>query len=132
MRAIVTFEEIAALIERKFNVRLQLDYVDDRTMVIAYKKSFLPSVNINVRVESVNDGNIQLSYQCGSAPSLIIAGAIGLIKERIPEGIEIDTSAQQVKVEIGKIDQLKNVTKQVSLTDIGFTSEGLVANIAIK
>lgn len=119
MKAAITFTEISNIIEKKFNVHPVLTKLDDRTLEVKWKpKPYVPAITIKLHIEAVQDDTIHLSYDCNTAVSLMISGAVAYLEEKIPHGIEVNTSEKRINICPLQIKQLEKVVEYVSVNDI--------------
>lgn len=127
----LTFNEILGYVEEKFHVRPTIDVVDSKTLRVMYKVSrFLPTISVDIHIDSVSEGLIRLSYDCSSIVNGLLSGVVGFVQDRIPrEQIEISTDNKKVLVHLDKVEQLKKVLDVVALTDITFYSDSIVLNM---
>ena len=131
MKIQLTYDEILGYVEDKFHVRPTVEVVDDQTLSVSYKISrFVPTINVDIHVDSVSEDLIRLSYDCSSIVNGLLSGVVGFIQERIPrEQIEFSTDNKKVLVHLDKVEQLKKVLDVVALTDITFYSGSIVLNM---
>lgn len=131
MKIQLTYDEILGYVEDKFHVRPTIDVVDSKTLRIMYKVSrFLPTISVDIHIDSVSKDLIRLSYDCSSIVNGLLSGVVGFIQERIPrEQIELSTDNKKVLVNLDKVEQLKKVLDVVALTDITFYSDSIVLNM---
>lgn len=131
MKIQLTYDEILGYVEDKFHVRPTVEVVDDQTLSVSYKISrFVPTINVDIHVDSVSEDLIRLSYDCSSIVNGLLSGVIGFIQDRIPrEQIEISTDNKTVLVHLDKVEQLRKVLDVVVPTDITFYSDSIVLNM---
>lgn len=131
MKIQLTYDEILGYVEDKFHVRPTVEVVDDQTLSVSYKISrFLPTINVDIHVDSVSEELIALSYDCSSNVNGLLSGVVGFIDERIPrEQIEFSTDNKKVLVHLDKVEQLRKVLDVVVPTDITFYSDSIVLNM---
>lgn len=131
MNIVVGIGEISALVEENFNVKLELAQVDEKTLAVRYKPGrILPVLEVGLHVDAVHEEVVELSYNCGVAMGLLIAGAVAYLQERIPSGVDVDTARKYVRVDLGGVEQLKKFVTKMSLTDITFEKEAV--NVELK
>lgn len=57
--------------------------------------------------------------------SLLIAGAIAHLQDRIPSGIEIITTEKRINIHQKNIEKLKEVCEHAEISDISFDKNSL-------
>lgn len=127
----LSYNEILGYVVNKFHIRPTVDVVDSKTLRITYKMNmFLPTISVDVHIDSVSEELIVLSYDCSSIINGLLSGVVGFIQERIPrEQIELSTDNKKVLVHLDKVEQLKKVFDVVVPTDITFYSDSIVLNM---
>ena len=130
MNAIITYKEISDFIEREFHVRPMFTTVDKKTFEVSYKRGFLPTIVVKFHLDAMRKDVLCLSYECGVAATLMIAGAVSYLEEKIPSGVEVDTDNRRIYIYPHSIKQLERAMEYVALSDISF-DEGVV-NVALS
>lgn len=127
----LTFNEILGYMEDKFHVRPIVEVVDDQTLSVSYKISrFLPTISVDIHIDSVSEDLIRLSYDCSSIVNGLLSGVVGFVQDRIPrEQFEISTDNKTVLVHLDKVEQLRKVLDVVVPTDITFYSDSIVLSM---
>lgn len=121
----VFFEEISNYVAKHYNISLQLKFVDNKTINVCYNPGrFFPSATITFHINAMRKDVVCLSYQCSTAVNLLVSGAIGHIENKIPKGVEIDTSERRINLFLERIEELEKVLKYVQLEDICFSADG--------
>lgn len=130
MNAVITYKEISDFIEKQFKVRPTLNKVDPKTVEVTYKPgSFMPSIGVKLRVDDVVDDIVSLSYDCGTAASLMIAGLVTYIEQKLQKGIVVNTTDKRVVVSPQKFKELEKVLEHVALDTITFEDDSV--NLAL-
>lgn len=136
MNITLSFNEIKDIIANKTNGKVNLDFscVDYRTISVSYKPmSFLPTVNVDIMVEKVDNSQLVLSYKANPAVDMIIKGISNYWDNHIPkEIIELDASIQCVCINLDKIEQLQKPLEMTELKQIYFEKENVCAEIILK
>lgn len=131
MNVVVTYNEISDFLQREFNARPLFAVVDDSTFEISYRpSSFLPAIGVKFRVEAIGNEAICLSYECGTAASLMISGAVAYLREKIPSGIEVNTSDRRVNICPKSFEPIARALEFVSIDDVSFEPAGV--NLSLK
>lgn len=127
MNLLVTFDELVEYAKVKYSTPLDISVVDSQTAEIEYNKA-----PITIKIQEVTDDSITLFYDMNIVMKSIIALVIEGFKERLPEGISIDSSSQTIKVMADKIEKLQNVIKYLSLKDARFEDNALKVDVELK
>ena len=130
MNAVITYKEISDFIETKFMVRPQFNTIDERTIEVSYRPAvFMPAIGVKFHIEAMRKDFVCLSYDCGTAASLMIAGVVAYLKEKIPSGIEVNTTDMHVNIYPQRFKQLEKVLEYVALSNITFEENSI--NVAL-
>lgn len=133
MNAIISYQEIAEQIEKKYNVRPNFSTVDQSTVQVSYKPNMLiPTIAIEFHIETASNNIVCLSYNCGDAQAFIISGAINLIKKKIPKGIEVNTSTRRINITPEQFKQARGVLEHINLSKITFNDCSANIEFSIK
>ena len=89
----------------------------------------MPSIDIKFVIDEIGDDSVSISYDCGTAAALMIAGVITYLKENIPNGIDVNTTDRKVKIYPQQIEQVEKALEYVALFDITFDENSI--NIAL-
>lgn len=74
---------------------------------------------------------ICMSYECGSATSMMIASVVAYLEERIPSGVEVNTADMRINIYPQRFAQLEKVLQYVSLSDISFEEGGVNVSLSL-
>ena len=114
MNAVITYKEISNLIEKEFKIRPKFTTVDDKTFEVSYKPGvFMPTISV----------------KCGTPASLMIAGVVAYLEEKIPNGIEVNTTDKRVNIYPQRFKQIEKVLEYMALSNITFEENS--ANVAL-
>lgn len=132
MKATITYKEISDLIEKEYNIRPKFSATGEKGLEASYKAGFLmPTITIKLHIEAVRRDAVYLSYDCGEGAALMIAGAIAYLKEKLPSGIEINTTDKRVNIYPGQFKQLEKALEYVTLSDISFDEENVKVSLSM-
>ena len=130
MNVLITYKEISDFIEQKFKIRPLFSSIDRRTLNVSYKPmAFMPSIDIKFVIDEISDDSVSISYDCGAAAALMIAGVVTYLNENIPNGVDVNTTNRKVKIYPQQIEQVKKALEYVALSDITFDENSI--NIAL-
>lgn len=130
MNAVITYKEISDFIEKEFKIRPKFTTVDDKTFEASYKPGvFMPTISVKFHIEAMRKDIICLSYECGTPASLMIAGVVAYLEEKIPSGIEVNTSDKRVNIYPQQFKQIEKALEYVALSNITFEENS--ANVVL-
>ena len=121
MNAVITYKEISDFIEKEFKIRPKFTTVDERTLEVSYKPGvFMPTISVKFHIEAMRKDIVCMSYDCGTPASLMIAGVMAYLDEKIPSGIEVNTTDKRVNIYPLRFKQIEKVLEYVVLSNITF------------
>ena len=89
----------------------------------------MPAISVNVKIEAMRQDIVCMSYECGTAASLMIAGVVAYLEEMIPSGIEVNTTDKRVNIYPQRFKLLEKALEYVALSNITFEENS--ANVAL-
>ncbi len=126
MNAVITYKEISDFIEQEFKIRPTFSAADEKTVEVSYKLStFLPEIAVKFHIEAMRKDVVCMSYDCGTAASLMIAGVVAYLEEKIPDGLDVNTTDKRVNIYPQRFKQLEKVLEYVALSDIAFEEDAV-------
>lgn len=121
MNAVITFKEVSDFIEKEFKIRPKFTTINEKTVEVSYKPGvFMPAISVNVKIEAMRQDIVCMSYECGTAASLMIAGIVAYLEETIPSGIEVSTTDKRVNIYPQRFKQAEKVLEYVALSNLTF------------
>ena len=131
MNAVITYKEISDFIEKEYKIRPKFTTVDEKTFEVSYKPGvFMPAIAVKFHIEAMRKDVVCISYDCGTAASLMIAGAVAYLEEKIPSGIEVNTTDKCVNIYPQSVKQLQKALEYVALSNIVFEENSV--NVALS
>ena len=131
MNAVITYKEISDFIEKEYKIRPKFTTVDEKTFEVSYKPGvFMPAIAVKFHIEAMRKDVVCISYDCGIAASLMIAGAVAYLEEKIPSGIEVNTTDKRVNIYPQSVKQLQKALEYVALSNIVFEENSV--NVALS
>lgn len=126
MIIVITYKEVSDFIAKQFNIRPMFTTVNEKTFEISYKPSvFIPAIVVKFQIETMSNDIVCMSYDCGTASSLMIAGMVAYLKEKIPNGIEVNTIDKRVNIYPQNFKQVEKALEYVILSNISFEENSI-------
>lgn len=130
MNAVITYKEISDFIEKEFKIRPKFTTVDEKTFEVSYKPAlFMPAISVKFHIDAMRKDIVCLSYECGTPASLMIAGVVAYLEEKIPSGVEVNTTDKRVNIYPQRFKQLEAALEYVALSNITFEENSV--NVAL-
>ncbi|MBP3762374.1 MAG: hypothetical protein J6I49_00670 [Bacteroidales bacterium] len=131
----LTYQEISELIEKKAGRSIPVLYGGPHTVRIAYDVNMLfksASVGVDLTVESVQDGNVILSYNGGMGIDFMVRTALGHAKNQ-PGGDMIDLLPDnRIALMLSKNTQAGSLFEHIDLQDICFDEQYAIVQFQPK
>ena len=90
----------------------------------------MPAIAVKFHIEAMRKDVVCISYDCGTAASLMIAGAVAYLEEKIPSGIEVNTTDKRVNIYPQSVKQLEKALEYLALSNIVFEENSV--NVALS
>ena len=130
MNLTITYNELSDLINDMTGIRTRFTAVDEKRFEVSYKPGvFMPTISVKFHIEAMRKDIVCLSYECGTPASLMIAGVVAYLEEKIPNGIEVNTTDKRVNIYPPRFKQLEKALEYVALSNITFEENS--ANVAL-
>lgn len=131
----LTYQEISDLIEKKAGRRLPVMYGGPHTVRIAYDVNVLfktASVGLDLTVDSVENGNLFLSYAGGPGIDFMVRTALGQAKNQ-PGGDMLELlSDNRILLRLSKNAQAGSLFEHIDLKDICFDEQFAIVEFQPK
>lgn len=140
MKVLISFSEIQEIINKKIGKDVTLSRVDDKTInascTIVIRIPVLgrikKDITLDVSIEEIIGTDVHMTYNCGMAFGMMIAGALSFIKEdpRL-SFVEIGDS-RQITLKLDKMEKVKSVFDKVEIQSVNVTDSGVEAVCKLK
>ena len=132
MNAVITYKEISDFIEKECRIRPTFIFIDEKTLEVSYKPAgFIPSITVKFQIKAMRKDIVCMSYDCGTAASLMIAGVVAYLEEKIPSGIEVNTTDKRINIYPQRFKQVEKVLEYVVLSNIVFEENSVNVGLSI-
>lgn len=132
MNAVITYKEISDFIEKEFKIRPKFTTVDEKTFEVSCKPGvFMPGITVKFHIEAMRKDIVYMSYDCGTAASLMIAGVVAYLEEKIPSGIEVNTTDKRVNIYPQRFKQAEKALEYVALSSIAFEENSVNVGLSM-
>lgn len=132
MNAVITYREISDFIEKECKIRPKFTTVDEKTFEVSYKPGvFMPAIAVKFHIEAMRKDIVCMSYDCGTAASLMIAGVVAYLEEKIPSGIEVITTDKRVNIYPQRFKQVEKALEYIALSSIAFEENSVNVGLSM-
>ena len=130
MNLTITYNELSDLINDMTGIRTRFTAVDEKRFEVSYKPGvFMLTISVKFHIEAMRKDIICMSYECGIPASLMIAGVVAYLEEKIPSGIEVNTTDKRVNIYPQRFRQIEKALEYMALSNITFEENS--ANIEL-
>ena len=91
----------------------------------------MPVIAVKFRIEAMRKDIVCMSYDCGTAASLMIAGVVAYLEEKIPSGIEVNTTDKRVNIYPQRFKQVEKALEYVALSNITFEENSVNVGLSM-
>lgn len=74
----------------------------------------MPPISVKFHIEAMRKDIVCLSYECGTPASLMIAGVVAYLEEKIPSDIEVNTTDKRLNIYPQRFKQLEKALEYVA------------------
>lgn len=120
------YEEVANYVERHYLIRPQLKRIDDKTLEVSCCLGrFFPPMTLQIHIEAMRKDVVCMSYECSAAMSMLIAGAVGYLDNKLPHGIEIKADDRRINLFPDYVKEIRQLMEYAQLDSIHIHEDGL-------
>ena len=91
----------------------------------------MPAIGVKFHIEAMRKDIICMSYECGIPASLMIAGAVAYHEEKIPSGIEVNTTDKRINIYPQRFKQIEKALDYVALSNITFEENSVNVGLSM-
>lgn len=91
----------------------------------------MPTISVKFHIEAMRKDIVCLSYECGTPASLMIASVVAYLEEKIPSGIEVNTTDKRVNIYPQRFKQIEKVLEYVALSNITFENNAVNVSLLV-
>lgn len=141
MKLQITYKEFSELVKAKADKIVELSYVDSKSVNVRYThmqkvpfcNKYIPiSVDVKIRVEGFENGDMFLAYSAGKGLDTIISGVFTLYPGLRNMNIVEMQEEQKAVVHLMKVDKVRDALDKIDIHDICFYEEGVKIEFALK
>lgn len=133
MELTITYNEIQETLKDKAKVNLSVSKYDERSLKVVYAAGipFVPDIDVVLTIVNVYSDKLELVYSCsllvGKAVEKLLPKAI----ERLPGGV-VNINGKNIMINLAELEQLEEVLKFLSLSDIVVNDNAIEVLLEVK
>jgi hypothetical protein len=135
MKASISFPELQNILQEKSNQTIYFASVDEKTIHVTYPLNLgviKKDLSADLIVEELRDSDLLVQISAGKGTETLINTALGLLKNKIPEGLLEKQSNNYFLIHLGQIEQVKSVFDAITVNDFQVLEDGLQVEGVLK
>jgi len=135
MKASISFPELQNIIVEKAKQPVSLAFVDSKTVRVTYPLNLdfiKKEISVNLIIKELIGSNLLVQLSAGLGTDTMLTTLLGLLKDKIPEGLIEKRPESHLLLHLGEIEQMKSVFEKIDVRDLHVIAEGLEVEGALK
>ena len=135
MKASITFQEIQNLVTEKTNQPISFAFVDGKTIRVTYPLNLgfvKKDISANLTIIELIGSDLLVSIDAGFGTDTMLNTVLGLLKNKIPEGLIEKRPDKRLMLHLGQIEQVESVFEAIQVNDINVLANGLEVDGGLK
>ena len=135
MKASITFPELQSILQEKTNQQISLSTVDSKTVRVTYPLNLgfvKKDISANLTIIELIGSDLLVSIDAGFGTDTMLNTVLGLLKNKIPEGLIEKRPDKRLMLHLGQIEQVKTVFEAIQVNDISVLANGLEVDGGLK
>ena len=135
MKASITFPEIQNLITEKINQPISFSFVDGKTVRVTYPLNLgfiKKDISANLTLIELIGSELLVSLDAGIGTDTMLNTVLGMLKNKIPEGLIEKRPDKRLMLHLGQIEQVNTVFETIQVKDIHVLTDGLEMEGGLK
>lgn len=135
MKASITFPELQSILQEKTNQQISFSTVDSKTVRVTYPLNLgfvKKDISANLTIIELIGSDLLVSIDAGFGIDTMLNTVLGLLKNKIPEGLIEKRPDKRLMLHLGQIEQVKTVFEAIQVNDISVLANGLEVDGGLK
>lgn len=135
MKASISFPELQSILQEKTELDISFSYVDDKTVRVTYPLNLgiiKKDVSADLTILDMMGSDVLVKVDAGFGTDTLLGTLLGLLKNKIPEGLIEKRSEGQLMLHLDTIEQVKSVFDAIKVDIISVLSDGLEVEGGLK
>ena len=128
MKASVSYQELQKLVVEQTQKPISFEFVDNKTIKVLYELDLgimKKKIGVDLKVLEVMGSDLKVQYAAGFGMDGVVGMALGMVRDKIPEGLLEEQPDRVLLLHLGKVDKLKPVFERIDVKDINMLAEAL-------
>jgi len=135
MKASITFPELQSILQEKTNQQISFSTVDSKTVRVTYPLNLgfvKKDISATLTIIELIGSDLLVSIDAGFGTDTMLNTVLGLLKNKIPEGLIEKRPDKRLMLHLGQIEQVKTVFEAIQVNDISVLANGLEVDGGLK
>ena len=135
MKASITFPELQSILQEKTNQQISFSTVDSKTVRVTYPLNLgfiKKDISANLTIIELIGSDLLVSIDAGFGTDTMLNTVLGLLKNKIPEGLIEKRPDKRLMLHLGQIEQVKTVFEAIQVNYISVLANGLEVDGGLK
>lgn len=128
MKASVSYQELQKLVTEQTKQPISFEFVDQKTIKVLYEINLgimKKKIGIDLKVLDIIGTDLRVKYSTGFGMDGMVGMVLGMVRDKIPEGLLEEQPDYVLLLHLDKIDKIKPVFERVDVKDINMLAEAL-------
>ena len=128
MKASVSYQELQKLVTEQTKQPISFEFVDQKTIKVLYEINLgimKKKIGIDLKVLDIIGTDLRVKYSTGFGMDGMIGMVLGMVRDKIPEGLLEEQPDHVLLLHLDKIDKIRPVFERVDVKDINMLAEAL-------
>lgn len=128
MKASVSYQELQKLVTEQTKQPISFEFVDQKTIKVLYEINLgimKKKIGIDLKVIDIIGTDLRVKYSTGFGMDGMVGMVLGMVRDKIPEGLLEEQPDHVLLLHLDKIDKIKPVFERVDVKDINMLAEAL-------
>ena len=135
MKASISFPELQNIIAAKANQQISFAFVDGKTVRVSYPLNLgfiKKDISANLIIKELIGSDLLVQVSAGMGTDTMVTTLLGLLKNKIPDGLIEKCPESQLLIHLGQIENVKAVFDNIDIRDLHVLADGLEAEGNLK
>ena len=128
MKASVSYQELQKLVVEQTQKPISFEFVDNKTIKVLYELDLgimKKKIGVDLKVLEVMGSDLKVQYAAGFGMDGVVGMALGMVRDKIPEGLLEEQPDRVLLLHLGKVDKLTPVFEHIDVKDVNMLAEAL-------
>ena len=128
MKASISYQELQKLVTEQTQQPISFEFVDQKTIKVLYELNLgimKKKIGVDVKVLDLVGTDLRVQYAAGFGMDGMVGKALGMVRDKIPEGLLEEQPDHVLLLHLDKIDKIKPVFERIDVKDLHMLAEAV-------